>query len=198
MTAAPTAAGAAEYRSFPNFRHRKALQQQLEVPALVRLLRVPPNRRILEVGCGRGAALPALARLCRPSRLTGLDVEAAFLADADAALAEAGISAELVHGDVRRMPFADRSFDVVVDFGTCYHVSRPQEALGEIQRVLSPGGLFVHETPLGQLIAHPVRSLGRRLPWQSAPALGRRLPWQSAPALGRERRALLWASERKE
>ena len=47
----------------------------------------------------------------------------------------------------------------------------PGHALREIARVLAPGGRFVHETPLAQRLAHPIRSSGRSLPWSAAPAL---------------------------
>jgi ubiquinone/menaquinone biosynthesis C-methylase UbiE len=59
---------------------------------------------------------------------------------------------------------------MVIDFGTCYHVSGGTQgslmALREITRVLRPGGLFVHETCVAQHLAHPVRSFGRSLPWR--------------------------------
>jgi ubiquinone/menaquinone biosynthesis C-methylase UbiE len=42
--------------------------------------------------------------------------------------------------DVRSLPFDDESFDTVFDFGTCHHISAPVRALGEIARVLRPGG----------------------------------------------------------
>ena len=175
-----------EYRPFPNLAHRNALQERFEVPTLVRLLHVPQCKRILEVGCGRGVALPALARFCRPARLTGLELDPRLLDEAAATAKRERIPVELVQGDVREMPFESESFDLLVDFGTCYHVDRPDDALAEIERVLAPGGIFVHETRLGQLFAHPVRSLGHALPWQSAPRLVRR------------RHALLWASEMRQ
>ncbi len=170
------------YREFANLAHRDVLQERLEVPALVRVLALPRGRRVLEVGCGRGVALPALAELCQPSRLTGLDIDAALLAEANRRLNARGVIAELCCGDVRQMPFPDGSFDVVVDFGTCYHVSRPEAALREIARVLADGGQLVCETPLAQLLAHPCRSMGRRA-----------LPWAAAPPLARSRSALLWS-----
>ena len=106
---------------------------------MVRALGLPTGGRVLEVGCGRGVALPGLARRLRRSRLVGLDIEPAFLADAGQRLEVAGIVAELVPGDVRRMPFRRPSFDLVVDFGTCYHIARPGAALAEIARVLASG-----------------------------------------------------------
>lgn len=152
---------------------------------MVRALGLPPGGRVLEVGCGRGVALPVLARLLRPSRLTGLDPDTEFLNEARVRLAESGVAAELVPGDVRRLPFPDGSFDLIVDFGTCYHIARAELALAEVARVLATGGLFVHETPLSQLAAHPVRSFGRRI------------PWRSAPMLQRHRTALLWSTRRR-
>jgi ubiquinone/menaquinone biosynthesis C-methylase UbiE len=174
-----------EYRPFSNDEGRNSRQGSLEVPLMIRALHLPAGGRVLEVGCGRGVALPVLGRLLRPSRLVGLDPEVGFLEEAGSRLSDAGVAAELVPGDVRRMPFPDAAFDLVIDFGTCYHIARPQAALAEIARVLSPGGLFVHETPLSQLLSHPVRSFGRRI------------PWRLAPLFERHRTAFLWTARRR-
>lgn len=174
-----------EYRPFPNEEGRNTRQAELEVPALVWALDLPPKARILEVGCGRGVALPVLAELCEPTRLVGLDIEVDFLLEAADHLEEQGAEADLYAGDVREMPFADGEFDVVIDFGTLYHIARPQEALDEITRVLAPGGRFVYETRASQLLSHPVRSRGRTLP---------RL---AARGLRHPRWAMLWASRVK-
>jgi ubiquinone/menaquinone biosynthesis C-methylase UbiE len=174
-----------DYRPFPDESGRNTRQATVEIPVMVRALGLPTGGRVLEVGCGRGVALPALGRLLRPVRLAGLDRDAGLLEEARVRAEDAGIAAELIPGDVRRMPFPDASFDLVVDFGTCYHIARAAEALAEIARVLAPGGLFVHETPVSQLLAHPVRSFGRRM------------PWRSAQAFERHRTALLWTARRR-
>ena len=174
-----------EYRPFPNEEGRNTRQATIEIPLMIRALGLPAGGRVLEVGCGRGVALPGLARLLRPSRLAALDIEPAFLAEAQARLDAEGIEAELVEGDVRRMPFGRNSFDLVVDFGTCYHIARPAAALAEIARVLAPGGLFVHETPVSQFLSHPVR------------AFGRRLPWKVFACFKRHRTAVLWSARRR-
>jgi ubiquinone/menaquinone biosynthesis C-methylase UbiE len=174
-----------EYRPFPNEAGRDTRQATIEIPLMVRALGLPSGGRVLEVGCGRGVALPGLARLLRPSRLVGLDIEPAALAEAGQRLEVAGVVAELVPGDVRRMPFPRASFDLVVDFGTCYHIARQGAALAEIARVLAAGGLFIHETPLSQLLSHPVR------------AFGRRLPWKGFACFERQRTAVLWSARRR-
>jgi len=174
-----------EYQPFPNEEGRNSRQSQVEIPAMVMALGIPSEVRILEVGCGRGIALPVLDRLCSPRRLVGLDIDPELLAEAAANLREHGTTAELCAADVRQMPFGDGEFDVIVDFGTLFHIAKPQAASAEIARVLAPGGIFVHETRASQLLSHPVRSRGRRLP---------RLEHDG---LRRERWAMLWASRSK-
>jgi ubiquinone/menaquinone biosynthesis C-methylase UbiE len=171
-----------EYRPFPDEGRRNFMQEFLEVPAMIRALALPKGARILEVGCGRGIALPALARVLEPIRLVGVDIDRELLGLAGARLIATGVSAELRRADVRALPFLDCSFDLVIDFGTCYHIAWAARALAEIARVLAPGGLFVEETRVSQLLSHPVRAFDRRLPWTTT----RRL----APA----RWGLLWSS----
>jgi SAM-dependent methyltransferase len=160
-----------DYVPFPVQPRRNAWQAAVEIPVIVRCLGIPRDERVLEVGCGPGNALVPLAARCTPRRLVGLDFDGRFLEGARRHLRANGATAELVQADVRDMPFPDGAFDVVLDFGTCYHVSHPERALVEIARVLAPGGRFIHETPLGQLLAHPLRSSARSLPWPAAPSL---------------------------
>jgi SAM-dependent methyltransferase len=72
-------------------------------------------------------------------RLEG-DVDAAALEDAMVRLVDSGVEATLIEADVRALPIPDGSMDLVVDFGTCYHISGAASALREIARVLKPGG----------------------------------------------------------
>jgi len=115
----------------------------------------------------------------------GLDFDQALLDFAAEQLAFAGVEATLINADVRTIPMDDSSVDLVVDFGTCYHIEEPEKALWEIRRVLKPGGLFVHETRVSQMLAHPVRSFGRSIPWDVIPNV---VP---------ERWAGLWTARRK-
>lgn len=178
-----------EYRRFPNMEARNGLQERLEIPLLLRALQPPRGGRVLEVGCGRGVALPVLAERLRPRTLVGLDIDPTLVAIAQLRVRATKLAATVCEGDVRDIPFDDESFDLVIDFGTCYHVGGgmpgARAALREIARVLRPGGLFIHETPIAQHLAHPVRSFARRLPWDAQPLL--------VPV----RRAVLWSMRRK-
>lgn len=160
-----------EYQPFPEKAGRNTRQQNVEVPLFVRLLGLARRQRILEVGCGRGIALPGLHRLCSPTLLVGLDVDGDALADAATRARTQAPTAVLVRGDVRAMPFADELFDVAVDFGTCYHIARSDQGLREIERVLRTGGTFATETRLSQFISHPIRSRGRTLRFEATRSL---------------------------
>lgn len=185
--AEPTLPGG--YRPFDNVPTRNGLQALVEIPLMLRALRLPRGGSVLEIGCGRGVALPVLFDRLEPNELVGLDLDVTLLAEAQARVWRTGTEATLVEGDVRDLPLETDRFDLVVDFGTCYHASDTMEgrlaALREVSRVLREGGLFVHETRVAQRLAHPVRSLGRTLPWRDVPEL---VP---------DRSAVLWAVRRK-
>jgi SAM-dependent methyltransferase len=146
--------------------------------------RADPSRRVPSVRERRDAERVAGARR---GSVDAHDVT--LLAEAQARVWRTGTEATLVEGDVRDLPFESGRFDLVLDFGTCYHASDTMDgrraALSEVSRVLCDDGLFVHETRVAQRLAHPVRSFGRMLPWHAVPEL--------AP----DRSAVLWGVRRK-
>lgn len=173
------------YTPFDNQEYRNFFQTHLEIPSLLRALPIAPGSRVLEVGCGRGVALPRISELCRPSRLVGIDIAPELIALARQRVRRLSVDAELYTYDVRNLPFDGGEFDVVIDFGTCYHIDEPEFAIREINRVLAAGGTFIHETPFAQLLAHPIRTSGRAL------------PWKAALALKPHKDAFLWAARKK-
>jgi ubiquinone/menaquinone biosynthesis C-methylase UbiE len=162
-----------EYVPFGNIEARNELQERIEIPLMVKALSIPKGLRILEVGCGRGVALPVFLERLAPIEVWGVDVDSALVRIARDRIAAGKLTATVIEGDVRALPFPSARFDLVIDFGTCYHVSGGRAgarlALDEIARVLVSGGLFAHETPLAQHLAHPIRSFARSLPWAGAP-----------------------------
>lgn len=185
----PLALPTGEYVPFGNVAVRNGIQATIEIPLLIRALRLFPTPRILEVGCGQGVALPVLAARLGPRELVGIDIDANLVALANERVRFERVNATILEADVRNLPFESETFDLVIDFGTCYHVSGGLEggrkALKEIARVLSPRGLFVHETRIAQRLAHPIRSFGRKL------------PWNAVPELAVDRKAGLWGARRK-
>jgi len=101
---------------------------------------------VLEVACGRGGFLRQLAR--GGARVTGCDFSSAALRATRSKLSpDAAPLAALVQGDAQSLPFADKSFDVVVSCETIEHLPKVQAAIAEMYRVTRPGGKLFLTTP---------------------------------------------------
>src|SRR5262249_16631528 len=100
------------------------------------LLAPRPGDRGLDLGCGTGDGVRALAALGAPGgRAVGVDASATMVAEARARSAAAGAAAEFRVGDAHRLPFDDASFDGCRADRTLQHVEDPPRALGELVRV---------------------------------------------------------------
>lgn len=147
---------AAEYAAEEALRQRVLAHRELvegpddEQIVRARVLEAHP-RRLLEVGSGLGD-------FCAWAK-THLDGEIVAV-DSSERMVEltAQRDVKAVRADMRRLPFADGSFDCAVANFVLYHVVDPQTALGELARVLDAGGLLIAST-----ISDDTES--RRLAW---------------------------------
>ena len=94
----------ATYEAFPEIPIRDFLQVGIEVPLLVKLLGVPAGGRVLEVGCGSGAALVELSKRLRPAMMFGADVDVSLLNEAARRIQSSAVDCELLHADVHALP----------------------------------------------------------------------------------------------
>lgn len=111
-----------------------------------RLLRLPPNSRIIELGCGSAELWRKnLHRIPPGWQITLTDASQGMIDHASQNLAGApGFTFEIA--DAESLAFEDAAFDGVVANHMLYHVSNRQGALAHIQRVLKPGGTFFAAT----------------------------------------------------
>ncbi len=98
-----------------------------------------PHARILDVGCGRGVILGALAN--RGFEVHGLEISAEAARGADPR-AEIRIATRLADAD-----YADASFDEVIIWHVLEHLSDPRETLEAAHRILKPGGRLIVAVP---------------------------------------------------
>ena len=114
--------------------------------------------RLLDVGCGTGAAV----RRAAPGveRAVGADLSPAMVVRARE-LAAGLANVEFLEADVERLPFDDGSFTALLSTTSFHHYPDPEEAAHEIARVLEPGGRAVVGDGCSDRLA--VRNLDRLL-----------------------------------
>lgn len=102
-----------------------------------RLISLEPGQRVLEVGCGQGHLTKRLAR--RGIDVTGVDVnpEAVEVAGSD----------RVVHMRAETLEYEDETFDAIISIHAIEHIPQLEEALGEMARVLRPGGIAFYIYP---------------------------------------------------
>jgi SAM-dependent methyltransferase len=126
---------------FGKFRARDRLLERLKLRG---------DETVLDVGCGHGLLLIAAAKMLPRGRAVGIDIWSMDQSDnsRESTLRNAtleGVAQRVtVHdGDMRKMPFADRSFDATVAHFAIHNVRSREgrrEAIREIVRTLNQGG----------------------------------------------------------
>jgi ubiquinone/menaquinone biosynthesis C-methylase UbiE len=104
--------------------------------------KLPPGARILDVGTGPGTIPIDLAAAAPQLTIHGLDLSAPMIEHATAAARAAGRADRVtfVAADAGNMPFPDGSFDLIVSSMSQHHWSDVPAVVGEMRRVLRPGG----------------------------------------------------------
>jgi SAM-dependent methyltransferase len=98
---------------------------------------VAPGQRALDVGCGSGALVAALAEVLGGENVAGVDPSEPF---AEAARSKAP-GAEVVVGSAEALPFDADSFDATLSQLVVNFLSDPEQGLREMARVTRPGGV---------------------------------------------------------
>ena len=146
-------------------------------------LRLRGDECVLDMGCGRGAVLVAIAKRLTSGRATGIDLwstrdqsgNASDVTRRNAAIEGVIERVAIETGDMRALPFADGSFDLVVSSLAIHNIRANADrakAVSEAWRVLKPGGrLVIADIRATGLYARTIEALGanttrRRLGWR--------------------------------
>jgi ubiquinone/menaquinone biosynthesis C-methylase UbiE len=106
-----------------------------------RLADAPAGTSVLDIPCGGGFAFRGL-RPGQDVRYVAADISPYMLGQARAQAARRGVqdAIEFAEADVTALQFADDSFDLCVTYNGLHCLPDPRAALGELARVLTPGG----------------------------------------------------------
>lgn len=148
-----------------------------------------PGMRILDVGCGPGSITRGLAERVAPGEVIGLDLSRETLDEARRDAAAQGMTnLQYREGSVYALPFPDASFDVAYAHQVLQHLRERASALGEMLRVVRPGGLVaIRDVDWGTAAYWP------RDPWIDRFIEVHQQAWQrngGEPQMGRHLRAL--------
>jgi ubiquinone/menaquinone biosynthesis C-methylase UbiE len=127
------------YDAWTWFTESRSLEKALEAAA------IRNGDAVLEIAVGTGVAFREILRRNPDGRNAGIDLTDAMLRRARAKAERSGVAFELVQGDARSLPFADASFDVVMNNNMLGIVPDEitSQILSEAHRVLRPGGRLV-------------------------------------------------------
>jgi SAM-dependent methyltransferase len=149
-----------------------------------------PGLQVLDVGCGPGSITRGLAERVAPGRVVGVDLSRETLATARQDAAARGLgNLHYEEASVYALPFPDATFDVGYAHQVFQHLREPARALGEVLRVLRPGGLVgVRDVDWGTVSYWPLD------PWLDRFIELHTQAWYrngGEPRMGRQLRALL-------
>lgn len=130
-------------------------------------LNIPAGGVALDVGCGPGSITASLARAVGADGLAlGVDVSEPMLARA--VRVQAGSQAGFLRADAQRLPLRDNTVDAITSIAVLQLIPDPAAALGEMARVLKPGGRIALMVPTAGSAAR----LWRLLPKAGARVFG--------------------------
>lgn len=113
--------------------------------------RFAEGKVVLDLGCNLGYGSNIIKRVCKSA--VGVDVSSKAVSTANNLFGRNGIDFQVIDG--KRLPFEDDEFDLIVSFQVIEHIVDYREYIGEIKRVLSPGGKVLFTTPNGLLRLDP-------------------------------------------
>ena len=116
-------------------------QVQVETELQARVVAGLRAAEVLDFGCGDGRSIDLFRKLLPQSKWTGVDIEAS-----PEVASRRRTDGHFVSYDGYELPFADRSFDLVYTKQVLEHVRKPELALREMARVLTPDGLLIGQT----------------------------------------------------
>lgn len=147
------------------------------------LLLLAEGDQVLDVGCGLGEDVRAIAGLVRGVSVVGIDASEDKIRDASAQTLGLPRPVDFRVGDAYALPFEDATFDACRADRVFHHLVDPEKALAEMARVTRAGGrIAVSDTDYDSLVVEAVdRELTHRILQHHADRMecgrvGRKLP----------------------
>lgn len=157
--AIPHPLGSPEY--FTYYDRLREANESVEFSAALHEYASFAGKDVLDVGCGNGYVLSRYARA--GARTTGVDLTQAAVELCRKRFAYMGLPGEFRQANAEALPFPDDTFDCVTSMGVLHHTPNTSIAVGEVFRVLKPGGrlivMFYHRNSALYRMGFPLQRL---------------------------------------
>jgi ubiquinone/menaquinone biosynthesis C-methylase UbiE len=111
-------------------------------------MKLKPNMKVLDAGCGSGAVTRLIARRVFPEEVVGLDMDPLFIEEARRLAESEGIeNVRFDIGNIEDLEYDDGSFDLSYCRFVLMHLHDPVKAVSELKRVTKKGGSVTAAEP---------------------------------------------------
>jgi ubiquinone/menaquinone biosynthesis C-methylase UbiE len=111
------------------------------VQKLQEISQLPPNKKILEIGCGNGIGTRLIHEYFQPSELIATEYDESLVEVTKEKVKDLNILVE--QADATKFRFTNNEFDAVVGLSVIHHIPNWEEALDELHRIIKPNGLLI-------------------------------------------------------
>ncbi len=122
-----------------------------EISLIKTIIDLGPNDTVLDLACGTGIYARAFAEESPEREVIGFDLSRPMLRYGTNKAEHLGIkNITFIHGDAHNLPFWDSSMEAANCCGALHHFSNIRQVMGELYRVVKPGGRFSMAMLLGR------------------------------------------------
>jgi ubiquinone/menaquinone biosynthesis C-methylase UbiE len=135
----------------------QAKSMEMVVLKELELMRLKPNMKVLDAGCGTGAITRKIAQIISPGEAYGLDIDPFFIENAKKIAELANVkNIRFDTGNIDDLSFEDGLFDKTYCRFVLMHVNDPAHTVKELSRVTKKAGtVHVSDTDDGALVVYP-------------------------------------------
>ena len=113
-----------------------------KIPALCQ---IQPSNNVLDIGCGSGAAVRAIAKILTTGHVTGIDPTPRMISLSNELTPSSLLNrtASFLLASAEQIPLPNESCDLIIAVNTLHHWRDIHQSLAEIDRILAPEGRFI-------------------------------------------------------
>lgn len=111
------------------------------VKHLQEISQLPPNKKILEIGCGNGIGTRLIHEYFVPSELIATEYDESLVEITQQKVKDLNVIVE--QADATKFRFVNNEFDAVIGLSVIHHIPNWEEALDELHRIIKPNGLLI-------------------------------------------------------